>query len=411
VTAELAAGRLEDVVRAAREVVASTPRRRGSASKSGAENEEVRRSFRALGLAFALAVLLVYMILAAEFESLVHPLTVLLSVPLALVGAAVALRVTGAGLNAVSLIGLVVLVGIVDNDAVVKVDFINRMRRDGMPVRKAILAAGRARFRPIVINTVTALLGLLPMALGIGPGAAFQAPLAIAVFGGLLSATALTLIVIPVAYSLTEDARQWLQLRARAVRSLVAHATAAEWWKHLRRVRHPRLPTCARRTVDRACRRAAGGRDDGVRGARARRPRLGLQFTNSDHARGGFAAAHRGRRAPRRDGGAHRGARHVAHRGARLQRVKGVRGVRPCPSRARATAWPRSKSTSRHARGWASLGLELSEALAALRPELPEALRGPYVQTVRAARGAAASRDFLRFSVAGPHSRPCAGAS
>jgi HAE1 family hydrophobic/amphiphilic exporter-1 len=227
VTAELAAGRLDDVVRAAREVVASTPPPPGLRVEVGGENEEVRRSFRALGLAFALAVLLVYMILAAEFESLVHPLTVLLSVPLALVGAAVALRVTGAGLNAVSLIGLVVLVGIVDNDAVVKVDFINRMRCDGMPVRKAILAAGRARFRPIVINTVTALLGLLPMALGIGPGAAFQAPLAIAVFGGLLSATALTLIVIPVAYSLTEDARQWLQLRARAVRSLVAHATGS----------------------------------------------------------------------------------------------------------------------------------------------------------------------------------------
>ena len=88
------------------------------------------------------------------------------------------------------------------------------MRRRGAGVREAILAAGHARLRPILINTVTALLGLLPMALGIGPGAALQAPLAIAVFGGLLSATALTLVVIPVAYSLVEDVRGWLRRSA-----------------------------------------------------------------------------------------------------------------------------------------------------------------------------------------------------
>ena len=97
-----------------------------------------------------------------------------------------------------SLIGVIMLVGIVDNDAVVKVDFINQMRARGMSVRDAILAAGHARLRPIVMNTITAMLALLPMALGIGPGAELQAPMAIAVFGGLLSATALTLVVIPV---------------------------------------------------------------------------------------------------------------------------------------------------------------------------------------------------------------------
>jgi HAE1 family hydrophobic/amphiphilic exporter-1 len=100
---------------------------------------------------------------------------------------------------------MVILVGIVDNDAVVKVDFINQMRRQGMSRRDAIRAAGHARLRPILMNTITAMLGLLPMALGVGPGAELQAPLAIAVFGGLLSATALTLVVIPVSYDLLEE--------------------------------------------------------------------------------------------------------------------------------------------------------------------------------------------------------------
>jgi HAE1 family hydrophobic/amphiphilic exporter-1 len=173
----------------------------------GGSNEEVRRSFHALGLTFVLALLLVYMILAAEFESLLHPVTVLLSVPLGLVGAILGLWLTGAGLTAVSLIGIIVLVGIVDNDAVVKVAYINQARAAGRTVHDAIREAGHARFRPIVINSVTAILGLLPMALGIGPGAQLQAPLAVAVLGGLVTGTALTLIVIPVVYSLVEDLR------------------------------------------------------------------------------------------------------------------------------------------------------------------------------------------------------------
>jgi HAE1 family hydrophobic/amphiphilic exporter-1 len=154
---------------------------------------------------------LMYMILAADFESFVHPFTVLLSVPLGVFGAFVALWITGAGLNTVSLIGIVVLVGIVDNDAVVKVDFINQMRRSGLSVRDSIREAGHHRLRPIVINTITALVGVLPMALGIGPGASLQAPLAIAILGGLTTSTALTLIVIPVVYDLLDEGGQKLR--------------------------------------------------------------------------------------------------------------------------------------------------------------------------------------------------------
>jgi HAE1 family hydrophobic/amphiphilic exporter-1 len=101
---------------------------------------------------------------------------------------------------------MIILVGIVDNDAVVKIDFINQMRREGMSVREAIIAAGHDRFRPIVMNTLTVMFSVLPLMFGFGSGAALQAPLAIAVFGGLFTATALTLIVIPVVYELIEDA-------------------------------------------------------------------------------------------------------------------------------------------------------------------------------------------------------------
>jgi len=205
VHADVAGGGVDDAVESVRSALRAAPAPHGLRVEIGGENEEMRKGFRDLSLAFGLALLLCYMLLAAEFESLLHPFIVLLAVPLAAVGATVALWVMGAGLNTMSLIGMVILVGIVDNDAVVKVDFINQMRREGMSRRDAIRAAGHARLRPILMNTITAMLGLLPMALGVGPGAELQAPLAIAVFGGLLSATVLTLVVIPVSYDLLEE--------------------------------------------------------------------------------------------------------------------------------------------------------------------------------------------------------------
>jgi HAE1 family hydrophobic/amphiphilic exporter-1 len=191
-----------------RAALAAMPPPRGLRAEIGGENEEMRKGFRDLALAFSLALILCYMLLAAEFESLLHPFIILLAVPLAAFGAAVALWVGGSGINTMSLIGIVILVGIVDNDAVVKLDFINQMRREGMDRHEAIRAAGHARFRPIVMNTITAMLGLLPMALGIGAGGELQAPLAMAVFGGLMSATALTLVVIPVSYDLLEELKE-----------------------------------------------------------------------------------------------------------------------------------------------------------------------------------------------------------
>jgi hydrophobic/amphiphilic exporter-1 (mainly G- bacteria), HAE1 family len=173
----------------------------------GGENEEMRRSFRDLAFAFGLALILVYMILAAQFESFLHPGTILAAVPLALIGAILALLLTGQGLNTMSLIGIVILVGIVVNDSIVKVDFIVQARARGAELREAIMEAGRVRLRPIIMTTVTTVLGLTPMALGIGRGADLRAPLAIAVIGGLILATLLTLIVVPVLFHLVESAR------------------------------------------------------------------------------------------------------------------------------------------------------------------------------------------------------------
>jgi HAE1 family hydrophobic/amphiphilic exporter-1 len=178
----------------------------------GGENEEMRRSFLDLAFAFGLALVLVYMILAAQFESFVHPLTVLVSVPLGIIGAVAALLLTGHGLNTMSLIGLVILIGIADNDAIVKVDFVNQARARGLSLRDALLEAGRVRLRPIVITSVTTVLGLLPMAFGLGAGAALRAPLAITVIGGVTVATALTLIVVPVVYQTFEGLRWRLSM-------------------------------------------------------------------------------------------------------------------------------------------------------------------------------------------------------
>ena len=213
VFADVAGGGLDDALADVRSTLAQNPAPRGLRVDIGGENEERVRSFRDLAFAFMLALVLVYMILAAQFESFVHPFTILLSVPLATVGAAVALFMVGAGLNTMSLIGLVILVGIVVNDAIVKVDFINQMRAS-LPLKEAILEAGRVRLRPIVMTTVTTVLGLTPMALGIGRGSDLRAPLAIAIIGGLISATLLTLIVVPVAYDLVESGR--VRLRSLA---------------------------------------------------------------------------------------------------------------------------------------------------------------------------------------------------
>ncbi|MEJ2547939.1 MAG: efflux RND transporter permease subunit, partial [Gemmatimonadota bacterium] len=202
VLADVRGGGLDEAVREAESALVGMHVPPLTSVRVGGENEEMRASFRSLGFAFGLALFLVFLIMAAKFESLVQPLVVLASVPLAAIGAVVGLWIAGDGLNAMSGIGLVILIGIVVNDAIIKVDFINQKRSEGASKRDAILEAGRLRLRPILMTTVTTVLGLLPLAVGWGAGADLRAPLAVAVIGGLISATMLTLIVIPVVYSL-----------------------------------------------------------------------------------------------------------------------------------------------------------------------------------------------------------------
>jgi len=208
VLADVRSGGLDDAVREAEAALADISLPSLTSMRVGGENEEMRESFRSLGFAFLLALFLVFLIMAAKFESLIQPLVVLVSVPLAAIGAVLALWIAGDGLNAMSGIGMVILIGIVVNDAIIKVDFINQKRADGDSKRDAILEAGRLRLRPILMTTVTTVLGLLPLAAGWGAGADLRAPLAVAVIGGLISATVLTLIVVPVVYSLVVSPRE-----------------------------------------------------------------------------------------------------------------------------------------------------------------------------------------------------------
>ena len=168
------------------------------------QSKELEHSVRQLGFALLLAIFLVYFVMASQFESLRHPFLILFAVPMAVGGSLVSLWVTGQPLSIVAIIGIVLLAGIAVNNGIVLIDCINQLRRGGVALRESIVEAGSLRLRPIFMTTSTTVLGLLPMALGIGDGAELRVPLAVAVMGGLVVATALTLLVIPAAYLLLE---------------------------------------------------------------------------------------------------------------------------------------------------------------------------------------------------------------
>lgn len=167
----------------------------------GGENEEVKSSFKSLLIILLLSLLLVYMILAAEFESLVYPLVILLTSPLAVIGAILLMMAVGESFNALSLIGLVIMVGAVDNDAVIATDFIVELRRGGYSRDEAIFLGVSKRLRSIVITTVTTVVGIIPLLFNIGSGSELGASLSVPLVGGLLAATAFTLFTIPAVFT------------------------------------------------------------------------------------------------------------------------------------------------------------------------------------------------------------------
>ena len=168
------------------------------------QNEEMETSLQSLYFALVLAIFLVYVVMASQFESLVHPFVIMFTVPLALIGVVVALYLAQVSLSVVVFIGLIMLAGIVVNNAIVLVDYINTLRRTGLDKTEAIIQAGAVRLRPIAMTTATTVLGLLPMALGLGEGAEIRTPMALTVIAGLVSSTFLTLVVIPTVYSLVD---------------------------------------------------------------------------------------------------------------------------------------------------------------------------------------------------------------
>jgi len=168
------------------------------------EEQKRREAFENLKFALILSLILVYMVLASQFESLLHPFTIILSIPLAAVGAVAIFFIMGEPLNIMAYIGIIMLVGIAVNDSIILVDAINQLKREGLSRHEAIVEAGRRRIRPIIMTSLTTILALLPLTAGVGEGAALRAPMALAVIGGLVTSTLLTLVVIPCVYAVLD---------------------------------------------------------------------------------------------------------------------------------------------------------------------------------------------------------------
>lgn len=202
VNAALSGISLKDAIRRTERMLAGIEKAEHVRLEIGGQHLEYQHTVYSIKFAFLLSLILVYIILAAQFESLRYPFVILLTVPLGTIGGIWLLAATGHSLNVISGIGFVVLAGIVVNDAIIKIDFINKARLRGKTIREAIYEAGEKRFRPIVITTVTTVFGLLPMALSGGTGGELRQPLAVVLIGGLSIATLFTLVVIPVIYEL-----------------------------------------------------------------------------------------------------------------------------------------------------------------------------------------------------------------
>lgn len=226
VTAGAEAGRdLGSLAEAARAALRQVEVPSGFAIVVGGEYEEQQKASRQLLWALALAVLLVYMVMAAEFEDLLDPFVVMFSVPMAAVGVFFTMWLTGTTFNIQSYIGMILLIGIVTNNAIVLIDYVNLLRRqEGFALREAVVEGGRRRLRPILMTTAATVLGLIPLALGIGQGAEVQASMARVVIGGMTVSTLITLILVPVVYMTIAE---WQTARAEKERARSAAAAEA----------------------------------------------------------------------------------------------------------------------------------------------------------------------------------------
>jgi HAE1 family hydrophobic/amphiphilic exporter-1 len=183
----------------------------GYTISQGGEVKDQKRVFSSIFAALGLAVLLMYLILVVQFGSFLDPIAIMISLPLSLIGVVIALLITGSSLNIMSMFGVILLMGIVAKNAILLIDFAKWGQEQGMDRRSAIIEAGRVRLRPILMTTLALIAGMIPVALGIGEGADFRAPLGRAVIGGTITSTFLTLLVIPTIYDTFDAARVWVR--------------------------------------------------------------------------------------------------------------------------------------------------------------------------------------------------------
>ena len=195
---------LGTAIREVESMVAESPLGTDIDMRIGGQGQELGESIRSLLFAFALAIFLVYLVMASQFESLLHPFVILFTIPLAMVGAVAALLLTRSPASVVVFIGLILLVGLVVKNAIILIDKVNQLREAGVAKRQALVEGARSRLRPIMMTTLTAVFGFLPLALAFGEGAEVRSPMAITVIGGLVVSTLLTLVVIPVVYDLLD---------------------------------------------------------------------------------------------------------------------------------------------------------------------------------------------------------------
>jgi HAE1 family hydrophobic/amphiphilic exporter-1 len=191
----------------------------------GGDAENMRDMFSDMTIAMTMAILFVYIIMVSLFESYIHPFTIMFSLPVSLVGALAGLALTRTTLNAMSMIGIVMLMGLVTKNAILLVDFTNTLRGRGRPMHEALLEAGKARLRPIIMTTATMIFGMMPLALALGDGAEMRQGMAVVVIGGLTSSTLLTLVLIPVVYTYVDE----LRTKVPALFRRVAWAKRMPW--------------------------------------------------------------------------------------------------------------------------------------------------------------------------------------
>ncbi len=204
ISANLRHGDLASAVAEVESILRDNTLAAGVSVHVGGQGEEMDASAKSMMFAFGLAIFLVYLVMASQFESLLHPFVIMFSIPLALVGAVLALKLTGTPISVVVFIGLIMLAGIVVKNAIVLIDRVNQLREEGHVKREAIVLAAESRLRPIIMTTLATLLGFLPLAIGLGEGSEVRSPMAITVIGGLAVSTLLTLVVVPIVYELLD---------------------------------------------------------------------------------------------------------------------------------------------------------------------------------------------------------------